>query len=169
MNIIGNEEKIIKSKDRVKKHAEVYTPEWVVNDMLDMLKEESGCDPFKDIDATFLEPAAGNGNFVVKILERKLAWAKTDDEKLRALKSIYAVELLQDNVDEMITRVRAIMAANGITDGIDEIIARNIQQGDFLKMIHADGTDIAFFDWRDGTGYHTLRSMLGKKEQQTLF
>lgn len=169
MNYKDKDEKLIKSKDRVKKHAEVYTPEFIVNEMLDYCISESGYDPFKDIDATFLEPAAGNGNFVVKILERKLVHAKTDDEKLRALKSIYAVELLPDNVAEMITRVRAIMAANGITDGIDEIIVRNIQQGDFLKMTHADGTDIVFYDWRDGTGYHTLRSMLRKKEQQTLF
>lgn len=169
MNYKDKDEKIIKSKDRVKKHAEVYTPEWVVNDMLDMLKENADADPFKDVDATFLEPAAGNGNFVVVILERKLAHAKTVDEKLRVLKSVYAVELLQDNVDEMKARVRAILAKHGITGGYEEIMDMNIQQGDFLKMTHADGTDIAFYDWRNGTSYHTLRSMLGKKEQQTLF
>lgn len=169
MNYNDKDEKIIKSKDRVKQYAEVYTPEWVINDMLDALKENAGADPFTDIDATFLEPAAGNGNFVVVILERKLAHAKTDDKKLRALKSIYAVELLQDNVDEMKSRMRVILAKNGITGGYEEIMDMNIQQGDFLKMTHADGTDIAFYDWRNGTGYHTLRSMLGKEEQQTLF
>lgn len=169
MNCKDKDEKIIKSKDRVKKHAEVYTPEWVVNDMLDMLKDESDCDPYKDIDATFLEPAAGNGNFVVKILERKLAYAKTDDEKLRALKSIYAVELLQDNVEEMKVRIRTIMSANGITGGYDDIMDINIQQGDFLKMTHADGTDIEFYDWRGGTGYHTLRSMLTKQTSLDFF
>lgn len=149
-------QKIIKSKDRVKKHGEVFTPDWVVKEMCDLVGEGGAWD---NIDNTFLEPAAGTGNFVVEILRRKLSKCSSDDERLRALKSVYAIELLQDNVDEMKARVRATMTEHGMTDGIDDIIARNIQQGNFLTQKHADGTDIAFYDWRDGTGYHTLRSM----------
>lgn len=149
-------QKIIKSKDRVKKHGEVFTPDWVVKEMCDLVGEEGAWD---NIDNTFLEPAAGTGNFVVEILRRKLSKCSSDDEKLRALKSVYAIELLQDNVDEMKARVRAIMSEHGMTDGVDDIISINIQQGNFLTQKHADGTDIAFYDWRNGTGYHTLRSM----------
>lgn len=149
-------QKIIKSKDRVKKHGEVFTPDWVVKEMCDLVGEEGAWD---NIDNTFLEPAAGTGNFVVEILRRKLSKCSSDDEKLRALKSVYAIELLQDNVDEMKARVRAIMSEHGMTDGVDDIISVNIQQGNFLTQKHADGTDIAFYDWRNGTGYHTLRSM----------
>lgn len=149
-------QKIIKSKDRVKKHGEVFTPDWVVKEMCDLVGEEGAWD---NIDNTFLEPAAGTGNFVVEILRRKLSKCSSGDEKLRALKSVYAIELLQDNVDEMKARVRAIMSEHGMTDGVDDIISVNIQQGNFLTQKHADGTDIAFYDWRNGTGYHTLRSM----------
>lgn len=149
-------QKIIKSKNRVKKHGEVFTPDWVVKEMCDLVGEEGAWD---NIDNTFLEPAAGTGNFVVEILRRKLSKCSSDDEKLRALKSVYAIELLQDNVDEMKARVRAIMSEHGMTDGVDDIISVNIQQGNFLTQKHADGTDIAFYDWRNGTGYHTLRSM----------
>ena len=149
-------QKIIKSKNRVKKHGEVFTPDWVVKEMCDLVGEEGAWD---NIDNTFLEPAAGTGNFVVEILRRKLSRCSSDDEKLRALKSVYAIELLQDNVDEMKARVRAIMSEHGMTDGVDDIISVNIQQGNFLTQKHADGTDIAFYDWRNGTGYHTLRSM----------
>ena len=155
-------QKIIKSKDRIKKHGEVYTPDCVVKEMCDLL----GRDTWEDIDSTFLEPAAGNGNFVVEILRRKLSICRSDAEKLRALKSIYAVELLQDNVDEMKMRVRAIMAEHGIADGVDDIMNVNVQQGNFLTHKHADGTDIAFYDWRGGTGYHTLHNIIQEGERK---
>lgn len=83
------------------------------------------------------------------------------------MKSIYAVELLPDNLAEMKARMREILAHHSVVDGIDEIIDLNIQQGDFLKHTHADGTLIKFYDWRGGTGFHSLRSMVEK--QQTLF
>ena len=63
-------EKIIKSKQRVQKHGEVFTPSWMVQKMLDTpgIKEAT-----EDIYKTFLEPSAGDGNFLEAILERKLS------------------------------------------------------------------------------------------------
>ncbi len=58
----------IKSKQRVADHGEVFTPAWMVEAMLDLMKEET-----ERIDARFLEPACGSGNFLVQILRRKLA------------------------------------------------------------------------------------------------
>ena len=57
----------IKSRKRVADHGEVFTPEWLVNDMLDLVKQET-----ERIDSRFLEPACGTGNFLVEILRRKL-------------------------------------------------------------------------------------------------
>ena len=57
----------IKSKERVVEHGKVFTNECEINAMLDMVKDES----YK-IESTFLEPACGDGNFLVAILERKL-------------------------------------------------------------------------------------------------
>jgi type I restriction-modification system DNA methylase subunit len=59
---------LIKSKQRVADHGEVFTPPWMVDAMLDLVKGES-----ERIDARFLEPACGSGNFLVRILQRKLA------------------------------------------------------------------------------------------------
>jgi len=60
-------DKQVKSKERVQKHGEVFTPQWVVNDMLDLLPADVW-EPGK----TFLEPACGEGAFLVEIYKRKL-------------------------------------------------------------------------------------------------
>ena len=58
----------VKSKQRVADHGEVFTPPWMVEAMLDLVKGET-----ERIDSRFLEPACGSGNFLVQILRRKLA------------------------------------------------------------------------------------------------
>ena len=58
----------IKSKERVAAHGEVFTSEREVNAMLDLVKQET-----ERIDSRFLEPACGDGNFLIEILRRKLA------------------------------------------------------------------------------------------------
>lgn len=60
-------DKNIKDKKRVADHGEVFTAEREVEAMLDLVKNET-----LRIDSRFLEPACGNGNFLAKILERKL-------------------------------------------------------------------------------------------------
>src|SRR6476660_1773009 len=95
---------LIKSKDRVADHGEVFTPTWMVEAMLDLVKDET-----ERIDSRFLEPACGSGNFLVRILRRKLAavelkFGKSDFEKrhyaLFGLMCVYGIELLDDNVAE---------------------------------------------------------------------
>lgn len=73
---------LIKSKERVRDLAEVYTAEREVRAMLDLVqpgidelahkKSPSGDDYPDYFNATFLEPACGNGNFLIEILRRKL-------------------------------------------------------------------------------------------------
>lgn len=57
----------VKSKQRVADHGEVFTPAWLVEAMLDLVKDEA-----VRIDSRFLEPACGSGNFLARILQRKL-------------------------------------------------------------------------------------------------
>ena len=59
----------IRSKERVAKHGEVFTNEREVNAMLDLVKDETN-----KIESTFLEPACGDGNFLVEIIRRKLVF-----------------------------------------------------------------------------------------------
>ena len=59
---------LVKSKQRVAVHGEVFTPAWMVEAMLNLVKDET-----ERIDARFLEPACGSGNFIIRILQRKMA------------------------------------------------------------------------------------------------
>ncbi len=71
---ISMSEKIIKSADRVKNIGEVFTPKKTVDFMLDQPEVKA---KVNSLTATFLEPSAGEGAFLVEILRRKLAYAKT--------------------------------------------------------------------------------------------
>src|SRR3954463_5318175 len=95
---------LIKSKQRVASHGEVFTPSWMVEAMLDLVKGET-----ERIDSRFLEPACGSGNFLVRVLQRKLGaveikFGKSEFEKrhyaLIALMCTYGIELLPDNIAE---------------------------------------------------------------------
>lgn len=93
---------LVKSRKRVIDHGEVFTPEWMVNDMLDLVKDET-----ERIDSRFLESACGEGNFLVVVLERKFGAVQArfgsseferQHQALLALMCIYGIELLEDNV-----------------------------------------------------------------------
>ncbi|MDR0837173.1 MAG: SAM-dependent methyltransferase [Propionibacteriaceae bacterium] len=95
---------LVRSRQRVIDHGEVFTPAWMVGAMLDLVKDES-----ERIDSRFLEPACGSGNFLTAVLARKFAsvqarYGKSEFEKrnygLSALMSVYGIELLADNVAE---------------------------------------------------------------------
>jgi type I restriction-modification system DNA methylase subunit len=105
---------LVKSKQRVADHGEVFTPAWMVESMLDLVKEET-----ERIDSRFLEPACGSGNFIVRILQRKLTavefkYGKSDFERrhyaLLALMCIYGIELLADNIAECHSNMLGVFA-----------------------------------------------------------
>ena len=156
----ANEEKEIqvKSIDRVRDHGEVLTARREVEAMLDLVKNES-----ERIDSRFLEPACGDGNFLIAILERKLKTVslrykskKADFEVnlLSALASIYGIDLLEDNVELAIDRLFQL-ACKAYKDNLkvqpdDEfknimrfILQKNILQGDSLNGIDK----ITFTQW----------------------
>lgn len=154
----GSVDPLIKSKKRVADHGEVFTPDWLVNDMLDLVKDES-----ERIDSRFLEPACGSGNFLVPVLQRKLAtveakFAKSEFERrhhaLLALMCIYGIELLPDNVAECRQILLNVMSTY-LGSGVDPewraaaqvVVEANIVHGDALKMTTAEGGHIAFAEW----------------------
>lgn len=113
-----DDEQLVKSKQRVKDAGEVFTPRWVVRDMLDL-------DEIKDmsfeLDTTFLEPACGNGNFIIQILVRKLMSVSAeafDIDVARSVASIYGVDIAEDNVKEtrarMMNAIKHFYADNGV-------------------------------------------------------
>ena len=148
----------VKSKQRVADHGEVFTPPWMVEAMLDLVKDET-----ERIDARFLEPACGSGNFLVQILQRKLAavemkYGKADFERqcyaLLALMCIYGIELLPDNIAECRANLLELLAAYLNLAEADElyraaahVLAQNLVHGDALKMRTHDGQPITFAEW----------------------
>src|SRR5436189_2328009 len=105
---------LVKSKYRVAEHGEVFTPAWMVEAMLDLVKDET-----ERIDSRFLEPACGSGNFLVQILRRKLAavqfkYGRSAFERrqyaLFTLMCIYGIELLPDNIEECRANLLEIFA-----------------------------------------------------------
>src|SRR5246500_3807990 len=105
---------LLKSKQRVADHGEVFTPAWIVEAMLDLVKGET-----ERIDSRFLEPACGSGNFLVRVLQRKLGavelkFGKSEFENrhyaLLALMCIYGIELLADNIAECRANLLEIFA-----------------------------------------------------------
>lgn len=149
---------MLRSKQRVADHGEVFTPSWLVDAMLDLVKDET-----ERIDSRFLEPACGSGNFLVQILRRKLAavelkYGKSDFERryyaLLALMCIYGIELLTDNIAECRANMLEILAEYLNLDDSDElyraadyVLSQNLVHGDALKMRTCDGTPIAFAEW----------------------
>lgn len=97
----------IKDKARVRERGEVFTDEREVKAMLDMVEKES-----YRLNSRFLEPACGNGNFLVEILRRKLETAhKMDDWEtaaFTAIDSIYGIDIMRDNVEESRCRMADI-------------------------------------------------------------
>jgi hypothetical protein len=181
----------VKSKERVADHGEVFTPPEIVEAMLDLVQAET-----KRIDARFLEPACGSGNFLVPVLLRKLAavearYGKSDFEKrhhaLLALMSIYGIELLDDNVADCRANLLEVLAGYLRVGAADEwysaaerVIEVNIVHGDslFLTTRAASPRPIAFAEWsylgkgrfhRRDFRFDTLTQMSSFGEGDTLF
>ena len=151
-------EQLVKSKQRVADHGEVFTPAHIVNAMLDLVKDES-----ERIDSRFLEPACGEGNFLKEVLARKLAtvqakYAKNEFERrhyaLLALMCTYGIELLADNAqacrENLATIFEAFIAdpsAPEWSSAARAVLAVNIVQADALTMKTPSGEPIIFPEW----------------------
>jgi hypothetical protein len=149
---------LVKSKQRVADHGEVFTPAWMVEAMLDLVKGET-----ERIDSRFLEPACGNGNFLVQVLRRKLAavelkYGKSEFERqhfaLLGLMCIYGIELLPDNMADCRENLLEIFADYLNLEPSDDlyraaffVLSQNLVHGDAMKMRACDGSPILFAEW----------------------
>ena len=149
---------LIRSRERVIDHGEVFTPSWLVERMLDLVKGEAD-----RIDARFMEPACGSGNFLVPILQRKLAavemkFGKVDFEKrhyaLFGLMCCYGIELLQDNIAECRGNMLEVFADYlALTEEDDlyraafTVLSLNLVHGDAMTMRDTDGAPIRVVEW----------------------
>ena len=149
---------LIKSKQRVADHGEVFTPPWLVEKMLDLVKSET-----ERIDSRFLEPACGSGNFLLPVLKRKLAavdkrYKSSEFERhqhaLLGLMCIYGVELLRDNAEECRNNLLEVFRSHlklapesNLVTAARAVLAANIVQGDALSLKNHEGEPIVFPEW----------------------
>ena len=149
---------LIRSKKRVADHGEVFTPAWMVKAMLDLVKGET-----ERIDARFLEPACGSGNFLVPVLQRKLAavglkFAKSDFNKrhyaLIGLMCTYGIELLADNIEECRQNMLEVLSDylrlspdDDLYRAASHVLSVNLVHGDALTMTTSCGDPITFAEW----------------------
>ena len=173
---------LVKSKQRVADHGEVFTPPWLVEAMLDLVREET-----ERIDSRFLEPACGDGNFLVQILKRKLAavekkYGKSEFEKrhfaLFALMCLYAIELLSDNIADCRANLLGIFSEYLNLNNSDDlyragfyVLSQNLVHGDAMKMRTHDDRAIIFAEWGYlGKGRYQRRDFrLGSLAQSSEF
>lgn len=137
-----------RGRERVRDLAEVFTAEREVEAMLDLVSDSAA-----SIDARFLEPSCGNGNFLVAILHRKLATVYRRHKKqkpfefnsLKALASIYGVDIDGHNIREARDRMKLTMLdfysthlntarqTSGFSQAVEYILQKNVRVGDMLN------------------------------------
>jgi len=153
---------MIKSKERITEFGEVFTSEREVKAMLDLVYDEA-----LRIDSRFLEPACGNGNFLIEVLRRKLGKVRerysrnhADYEKniIIAVSSVYGIDILHDNIAECIARLAsfAFNEYSKVTKNdnqkfrrtVDFIFSKNILHGDATSLTLPDSDKpIIFSEW----------------------
>ncbi|KAB1647670.1 N-6 DNA methylase [Pseudoclavibacter sp. CFCC 14310] len=149
---------MVRSRQRVADHGEVFTPRWLVDGMLDLVSDEAA-----RIDSRFLEPACGSGNFLVAVLERKLASAQKKHGRsefefrhsaLLGLMCSYGIELLPDNAAEcranllqLFTKTLKVSADDIWSRAAAAVLDVNIVRGDALAMTTSNGEPIVFPEW----------------------
>ena len=128
--------------------------------MLDLVRHET-----ERVESRFLEPACGSGNFLVPVLQRKLAavhvrYGRSEFERrhhaLLALMSIYGIELLADNVAECRQNLVEVFSVYLDVRPEDQwhmaataVAGANIIHGDALSMtaVGARRKPIVFAEW----------------------
>lgn len=187
--MINLDETIIKSKSRVQKHGEVFTPRKIVDEMLDMPSVKECCE---NLNATFLEPSAGEGAFLVAILERKLNMVANqynsdlvqyENYSLLALSTLYGIELLEDNAQnctmnmfqvfydkyrEQVTFHDTKPVNKKVLNSAKVIIAANIRQGNFLTRLTPGDMPIIFNEWKAMNLRKTTKNIKVARTEYTL-
>lgn len=153
----------VKSKKRVADFGEVNTSEREVNAMLDLVKQET-----ERFDSRFLEPACGDGNFLIEVLNRKLdilvkKYKKNQYEfeknSVVVVGSIYGVDILEDNAQSARDRLLGRFIEeyeryfkeylnDNLIKSIKFILDKNIIHGDALTLKKVDSENpVTFSEW----------------------
>lgn len=134
--------KLIKSKQRVRELAEVYTPSELVNEMLDRLPPEMWGE-----EENFLDPACGNANMLLEVYRRKMKY-KHDPYLIAS--TTFGIDIMEDNVIESKQRLSELLG-NYIDMFSSDCIAASIIKKDCNKIIDKQikCADALTVDWEE--------------------
>ncbi|MBT4208153.1 hypothetical protein HOE22_07400 [Candidatus Woesearchaeota archaeon] len=130
-----------RDKLRIKQTAEIFTPTWQVQEILDKI-ELLNNDTFTDETKTFIDSTCGDGQFLSEVVIRKMERNGCTLEK--ALSTTYGVELMEDNVELCKKR----LAGPNPTQEILDILDKNIVCHDALTYDYSFGGEV----WWEGSG-----------------
>lgn len=173
---------------RVQKHGEVFTPKRIVTQMLDIPEIKEACE---NLTATFLEPAAGEGAFLIEILDRKLNMVTNEynndliqyeNYSLLSLSTLYGIELLEDNAQTCVMNMfqkyydnykEQVQYHSGkinykVLDSAKKIISLNIGNGNFLTRKAVNGTPLVFSEWKPINLRKTTKNIKVQRTEYTL-
>ena len=160
--------KQVKSKSRVVKYGEVFTNKKEVESMINLI-------PNTSLNTTFLEPACGNGNFVIEIFKRKMKIAMSVSKDMTdflrniliAVSSIYAVDIQKDNVDECKQRIykqilrtlkaHKISVNEEFYQAVELILSYNVICGNTLSAVMNNGDAMTFSEWNIDKNFNIIR------------
>ena len=116
------------TKEKRKENNEVFTPDSLINEMLDKLPEEVWSNP----DKTWLDPCAGLGNFSVQVLKRLMEGLKDwePDEEARKRHILECMLFHVEMNPESVAKLQKILNPEGK-------YTLNVHCGDFLAFADA--------------------------------
>ena len=116
------------TREKRKENDEVFTPNFLINEMLDQLPEEVWSNP----DKTWLDPCAGLGNFSVQVLKRLMEglkdWEPNEEARKKHIleKMLFHVEMNPESV----AKLQKVLNPEGK-------YTLNVHCGDFLAFADA--------------------------------
>ena len=133
---------IERTKLRIKQTAEVFTPTWKVQEILDEIEKED-TELFLNSNKTFLDETCGDGQFLSEVVIRKMERSNCTLEQ--ALSTTYGVELMEDNVKLCKER----LAGPNPTMKILKILNKNIVCADALTYDYSFGEPVGIEKWME--------------------
>lgn len=124
----------MKSKKRIKQTGEVFTPDWLVREVIN----KSPLELWTDAAKTMIDPACGSGNFLVEIYKKKVA---NGSSPLQALQTLYGVDIMPDNIQECRKRLLHLSRDKTklfLDSEAIKAVRNNIRLGDALKFSMED-------------------------------
>lgn len=169
----------IRTRENVKNNGEVFTPTPIVDFMNALIPKTAWCDK----SFVFIEPTCGNGQFLTRILEKRISNGLSIED---ALNTIIGMDITNENILDSQRRLLEISSYTMLSSGIQKcskewfekaiifitIVTNNIfKVGDSLKVLsdYGNGKGVLSskkFVYNDPTGNKQVMSSSERSEME---